>query len=367
MSESRGPHVRVLCTSRPNEKQAVWSRALFTSLHVLSPWMFYVPPCFISFHASYPHISRPIMFYLSERFKSIRVLPLCMYQIHSCSISLHVSNPFVFYLSTCFRSLHISSLCMFHIPSCFMFSMFQFPPRFISLHVSNPFVFYLSTCFISLHILSLCMFLFPLCFISLHVSLPFMFYLSTRFRSLHIFILLHVSHPFMFHISDPSIFYLCILQIPTRVIFRHVSDPFIFHLSACFTPLQVLGDRRVPCRPVLRCSRFDALLEMCVNISVILEVTCTNVSNAVPYTHLKMAAVRSSETLALIYQYKFSYFRGWYWSKDSSGFWHRVHTESEANVSCLQCYSVVIQLPFRSRQHAAPTLHTMVIPDQHSE
>jgi hypothetical protein len=129
---------------------------------------------------------------------------------------------------------------------------FHVSPCFNSQHVSKPFVFYLSKCFRFLHIFSTC------------------------FRSLHILSLLHVSCPFMFYISDPSILYRCMLQIPSCVMFRHVAHPSIFQLSACFTSSQVLGDWRVPSRPVLRCSRFDALLQMCVNNSAILDVTTSS-------------------------------------------------------------------------------------------
>ena len=108
------------------------------------------------------------------------------------------------------------------------------------------------------------------------------------------------------HVSDPSIFYLCMLQIPSRFILQRVSDPSIFYLSACFTSLQAVGDWCVPFRPVLLCSRFDALLEMYVSITVILNVTSSSSVDSYQRFErtqyltltLKMAAARFSETLA---------------------------------------------------------------------
>jgi hypothetical protein len=149
---------------------------------------------------------------------------------------------------------------------------------------------------------------------------------------------------------------------PSCFIFQHVSDPSIFYLSPCFTSLQVVGDWRVPCRPVLRCSRFHALLKMYVSITIILNVTpSSSVDSYQRFERtqyltltLKMAAARFSETLAHMSVHVFRLSRLVLIKGQSSGFWHSVHMETGADVSCLQCYSGVIQLPFRSRQHATP-------------
>jgi hypothetical protein len=210
---------------------------------------------------------------------------------------------------------------MFQIPRYFLSSMFHIPSCFISLHVSHPFMFYLSACFTILHDLTLYMFHIPPNFISLHISDSFMFYLFACFT------ILHVLRNFQ-RVSDPSIFYLCMLQIPSCFIFQHVSDPSIFYLSACFTPLQAVGDWRFPCRPVLRCSRFDALLEIHVSIIVILNVKPSSYVDSyqrfertqyLTFT-LKMAAARFSETLAHLSVHVFRLSRLVLITGQSSGF-----------------------------------------------
>jgi hypothetical protein len=115
------------------------------------------------------------------------------------------------------------------------------------------------------------------------------------------------------YVSDPSIFYLCMLQIPAYFIFQYVSDPYIYYLSACFTSLQVVGDWSVLCRSARRCSRFDALLQIYVSITVILNVTpSSSVDSYQRFERtqyltltLKMAAARFSEMLAHLTIYVF--------------------------------------------------------------
>jgi hypothetical protein len=156
--------------------------------------------------------------------------------------------------------------------------MYQIPLYFISLHVPHPFVFYLSACFTSLYVSYLCIFHIPSYFISLNVSYPFMFHVPPHFISLH--------------------------------------------FSSSYT-LQATGAFHVGLYS--RGSRFDALLEICMNITVILDVTpSTSVDKYQRFERtqyltptLKMVAARFSETFALIYQHRFSGFHGWYWSKDS--------------------------------------------------
>jgi len=101
----------------------------FISLNVSYPFVSRVQPCFISLHVSHPtfHVQSCFIstcFTHLIFFTSHHVLLLCTFEMHSCFISLHLSHSTMFYLSARFKSIRVlvNSLCMF-----------QVPPRFIPL------------------------------------------------------------------------------------------------------------------------------------------------------------------------------------------------------------------------------------------
>jgi len=125
----------------------------FASLHVSSPTMFYL------FSRFTPHVSRKSCFISTcfthlICFTSHHVLSLCAFQIQSCFISLHVSRSTMFYLSARFKSIRVLSLCVFQVPPRLSLCMLQIPSCFIFLNISDPSIFYFSVCFTPVHVLS---------------------------------------------------------------------------------------------------------------------------------------------------------------------------------------------------------------------